>query len=119
VPTVRGCRERLLQVMEHLVDNAAQAISDAGVRDNEEHAIRISVAHDEHTLNLIVSDTGTGFEEPGRAFDPFYTTRDPVEGAGMGLSICYGIVREHRRVQPASARRGRRRGAAAGQNRGG
>jgi signal transduction histidine kinase len=93
---VRGCRDRLKQVIEHLLNNAAQAIAHAPEREEDEsHGIRISVSQDEHMLHVIVSDTGTGFEEPRRAFDPFYTTKDPVEGAGLGLSICYGIVREH------------------------
>ena len=96
IAKVRGCRDRLKQVVEHLLNNSAQAIAEARERDtDEDHAIRISVSQDEHMLHLIVSDSGTGFEEPRRAFDPFYTTKDPVEGAGLGLSICYGIVREH------------------------
>jgi signal transduction histidine kinase len=97
LPKVRGCRERLRQVMEHLLNNAVQAIGETKARGagEETHAIRVSLSHDEHTLHAIVSDTGPGFQEPGRAFDPFYTTKDPVEGAGLGLSICYGIVREH------------------------
>jgi signal transduction histidine kinase len=95
-PAARGCRQRLRQVVEHLLNNAVQAIAESRAREaDEEHAIRISLSQDEHAANIIVSDTGTGFEEPGRAFDPFYTTKDPVEGAGLGLSICYGIVREH------------------------
>ena len=93
---VRGNRDRLRKVMEHLLNNAAQAIAAARPREEgEEHRIRMSVSEDAVMLHVIVSDTGTGFEEPGRAFDPFYTTKDPVEGAGMGLSICYGIMREH------------------------
>jgi K+-sensing histidine kinase KdpD len=40
-----------------------------------------------------VSDTGPGFHEPGRVFDPFYAM-EATDGAGMGLSICYGIVHE-------------------------
>jgi signal transduction histidine kinase len=95
-PAARGCRQRLRQVVEHLLNNAVQAIAESRAREaDEEHAIRISLSQDDHAVNMIVSDTGTGFEEPGRAFDPFYTTKDPVEGAGLGLSICYGIVREH------------------------
>jgi signal transduction histidine kinase len=91
-PTVRGNRDRLRQVMEHLLNNAAQAIA---TKDSEAHAIRIALTYDSHAAQIIVSDTGPGFREPGRIFDPFYTTREPGEGAGLGLSICYGIVREH------------------------
>jgi signal transduction histidine kinase len=46
-------------------------------------------------VQIVVSDTGTGFREPGRVFDLFYTTQAPGQGSGLGLSICYGIVREH------------------------
>jgi signal transduction histidine kinase len=95
-PLVRGSRDRLRQLMEHLLNNSAQAIAAAHVVPEEEtHAIRLTVSHDERSLHVIVSDTGTGFQEPGRVFDPFYTTRGPESGAGLGLSICYGIVREH------------------------
>ena len=96
VPIVRGSRDRLRQVMEHLLNNAAQAIAAARPREEgEEHAIRVTISHDQRALHLIVSDTGPGFREPGRVFDPFYTTKGVEQGAGMGLSICYGIVREH------------------------
>ena len=95
VPAVRGSRDRLRQMLEHLLNNAAQAIASAGAREDDTHRIRLTVSHDERALHLIVSDTGTGFREPGRVFDPFYTTKGPEQGAGLGLSVCYGIVREH------------------------
>jgi two-component system NtrC family sensor kinase len=41
------------------------------------------------------SDTGRGFTDVSRAFDPFYTTRPVGQGTGLGLSICYGTVKEH------------------------
>jgi signal transduction histidine kinase len=101
VSTVRGNRHRLRQLLEHLLNNAAQAI--AGM-DGEEQVIRVSVTlsgsssggilgSEERRVHLIVSDTGPGFHEPGRVFDPFYTM-EAVDGAGLGLSICYGIVHE-------------------------
>lgn len=104
VPAVRGNRERLRQVMEHLLNNAAQAVGAAqemGVvsplngEDGETHSIRVTVSYDERLLHLIVSDTGPGFREPGKVFDPFHATEHTGDGAGMGLSLCYGIVREH------------------------
>jgi signal transduction histidine kinase len=96
VHLVRGSRDRLRQLLEHLLNNAAQAVASAAdQRSDEENAIRLTVSQDNHMVHLIVSDTGPGFREPTRVFDPFYTTRQPGEGAGLGLSICYGIVREH------------------------
>jgi signal transduction histidine kinase len=96
-PPVRGSQDKLRQVMEHLLNNAAQAIATARPREagEGEHAIRVTLSHDEAVLHVIVSDTGPGFKEPGRIFDPFYTTKGPDQGSGMGLSICYSIVKEH------------------------
>ena len=106
LPTLRGNPERLRTVLEHLLNNAAQAIQQAADSapipidglprgDNEPPVIRITLSQAAQALHLVVSDTGPGFREPTRVFDPFYTTRQPGEGAGLGLSICYGIVREH------------------------
>jgi signal transduction histidine kinase len=93
---VRGSRDRLRRVMEHLLNNAAQAVASVAIRrSGEELVIRLTVSQDDRMVHLIVSDTGPGFREPGRVFDPFYTTQQPGEGMGLGLSICYGIVREH------------------------
>jgi signal transduction histidine kinase len=93
---VWGTKDRLRQVLEHLLNNAAQAVALARVlRAGEEHTIRLTVSQDGRMVHLIVSDTGPGFREPARAFDPFYTTQQSGEGLGLGLSICHGIVREH------------------------
>jgi signal transduction histidine kinase len=103
LPPIRGNRERLRQIIEQLLTNAAQAVAAAqkmgvesplGDEEDRQHTIRVAVNCDERMLHLIVSDTGTGFREPARVFDPFYAA-SPGEGAGMGLSFCYGIVREH------------------------
>ncbi len=98
-PSVLGSRDRLREVLEQLLNNAAQAIAlhrKKSVCEGEKDTVRITLVPDGRVVRVLVSDTGTGFAEPGRAFDPFYTTRGPEQGAGLGLSICYGIVREHR-----------------------
>ncbi len=46
---------------------------------------------------LVVTDSGSGIEEQdlGKIFDPFYTTKAPGEGSGLGLANCFSIVEQH------------------------
>ena len=48
-------------------------------------------------ISLSITDTGIGMTEEVRAhaIEPFYTTKRPGEGAGLGLSTCYGIVTQN------------------------
>jgi len=88
--TVRGNKGRLRQMLEHLLNNAAQALANQEIVDSgEERVIRIAVGRDAGMVHLLVSDSGPGFREPERVFG--------MEGdaVGMGLSVCYGIVHEH------------------------
>lgn len=89
VPPVRGNGDALRQVLEQLLNNSAQALDSIDEDAEREREIRISVSHDATSVQVIVSDTGPGFEIPEQVFDPF---RPEV---GMGLGICYGIVHEH------------------------
>jgi len=47
------------------------------------------------SINIEFSDNGPGMQNPGKVFDPFYTTRPVGQGIGLGLSMCYGIIEEH------------------------
>jgi two-component system, cell cycle sensor histidine kinase and response regulator CckA len=82
---------RLGQVFLNLIMNAAQAIPEGNVSQNE---IRIVTQQAGDRVVVVVEDTGGGVppEHIGRIFEPFFTTK-LSGGTGLGLSICHGIVR--------------------------
>jgi PAS domain S-box-containing protein len=87
---VLGDRRRLLQVLVNLVRNACEA-SAPGQR------VVIDSAREDDRIVMRVCDEGIGISPEVRAklFEPFVTTKPPNAGTGLGLSVAYGIVREH------------------------
>ena len=93
LPRIRANGDQMRQVFLQIMSNAATALQSSPAA--QEKSIRISVAATEDRLQVVISDTGPGFPNPNRVFDPFFTTKKPGEGTGLGLSLCYSIVREH------------------------
>jgi len=91
-PLVWGVREQLQQVALNLALNALQATSAEG-----RVTLRTLADPRGGGACLEVADSGAGIppEELEKIFDPFYTTKDPDQGTGLGLTICHGIVAEH------------------------
>ncbi len=85
---------QLQQVLLSLVQNAHQAMIDVEGPRVLTVRLRVEGLH----AALAVLDTGPGIPADvlPRVFDPFFTTRLPGEGGGLGLFVAHGIVTEHR-----------------------
>ena len=93
---------QLRQVFLNLLINAADAISSMGKGAAGRLKIITELVTDKQTnpknpapmLKIIFKDTGPGIPEDslGNIFDPFYTTKEPGEGTGLGLSVSFMIV---------------------------
>ncbi len=88
LPCVRGDVDRWQQVFLNIIFNAFDAMPAGGT------LTAISRCRD-GDVELVFRDTGTGIspEQVGRLFHPFYTTKSPERGSGLGLAVCQGIVR--------------------------
>jgi len=93
LPEIRADGDQLRQVFLQVVKNAIASMD--GANGDLERRLTVEAAADGHGVQITFSDNGPGFKNAARAFDPFYTTRDQGEGMGLGLSICYSIIREH------------------------
>ncbi|MCE5335728.1 MAG: DUF3365 domain-containing protein, partial [Desulfobacteraceae bacterium] len=84
--------ERIKQVFMNLLMNARQAMPQKG-----SIAITTSYHPERRCVEIRVRDTGAGIspENLDRIFDPFFTTKQPGRGTGLGLSVSFGIVKEH------------------------
>jgi two-component system, NtrC family, sensor kinase len=89
--TIQGAQGELKQVLLNLVLNAVDAIDSNGtitIRTSQDSSERVA---------LIVEDTGQGIrsETLDKLFIPFFTTKTKGHSIGIGLSICYNIIKMH------------------------
>ncbi len=91
LPLVSADAERLVQVFVVLALNALDAMEGDG-----ELRVRTEAIDDDRVAVSFI-DTGCGIppSELPKIFEPFYTSKPPGKGTGLGLWICYGIVNEH------------------------
>lgn len=84
---------QLQEAFFHLVQNAEQAMVSA----HRGGRLTIRVAPNDSGVRVEVADDGPGIppEDLPRIFNPFFTTKAPGEGRGLGLSVAYSIVAEH------------------------
>ncbi|HUK53244.1 MAG TPA: ATP-binding protein [Candidatus Binatia bacterium] len=91
LPAVNGSGNRLQQVFLNLFLNAKDAMPSGGM-------LEVRTSSQNGSVSIEVTDTGVGIpgENLHRIFDPFFTTKATGRGTGLGLSVSYGIVQEHK-----------------------
>jgi two-component system NtrC family sensor kinase len=90
LPRVRGSANKLQQVFLNLFLNARDAMPSGGM-------LEVRTAAHNGSVEVEIADTGAGIprEHIHRIFDPFFTTKATGRGTGLGLSVSYGIIKEH------------------------
>lgn len=91
LPKLRLESHGLNQVFSNLIINSLQAVA------KNEGVIDIDGNVDGDNLVLFFKDNGSGISEENlkKVFNPFFTTKNIGEGAGLGLAISYGIIKKH------------------------
>lgn len=88
---VLASKNQLRQVFLNMVSNAKDAMPGGGL-------LKVSTAGNGTHVRVEISDTGTGIkvENLDKIFDTFFTTKtDSGRGVGLGLSVCYGFIKDH------------------------
>ena len=105
LPPVRADAGQIEQIIVNLALNARDAMPEGGQLTLSARAVRLEAAglpavadaRPGDFVRLDVRDTGTGMPPHvrERLFEPFFSTKGPGRGTGLGLAVVYGIVRQH------------------------
>lgn len=98
---VKGYNGELQQALHQIFTNAEQSISHRG-------EIHIETAREGAFAKIQITDSGEGIDahDRKRVWDPFYTTKDPGKGEGLGLPIAYSVIKNHRGSISMQSRKG-------------
>ena len=87
---VHASKNQLRQVFLNMFVNANDAMPDGGT-------LTVKTRQAGNNIYVEITDTGTGInkENINKIFDTFFTTKDSVKDVGLGLSVCYGFIKDH------------------------
>ncbi len=90
IPEVMASTNQMRQVMLNILKNAKEAMPKGGT-------LTVRTSREGNKVLIHIQDTGMGIPEEirNRIFEAFFTTKQKVKGVGLGLSVCYGIIRDH------------------------
>jgi two-component system NtrC family sensor kinase len=93
LPLVYADAHQLQQVFLNLINNAFDAMLEA----NGGGTLEVRTLRRDGSIAIEIIDDGPGVPEPiqEKIFDPFFTTKEVGKGTGLGMSLSYGIVKEH------------------------
>ncbi|MCK4835499.1 MAG: HAMP domain-containing protein [Candidatus Aminicenantes bacterium] len=92
---IYGNHFSLWQVFEAIIENSTEAINDRNLK-NGRITIKLRKSIDNARAITEIIDNGGGFENIDKAFDPFYTTKNRTQKKGIGLSISFNLIQEHK-----------------------
>jgi PAS domain S-box-containing protein len=98
---VYASKNQLRQVFLNMISNARDAMLEGGT-------LTIKTMSSRDNVLIEIVDTGIGIREEhiDKIFDAFFTTKEATKGVGLGLSVCYGFVKEHGGDIKASSKKG-------------
>jgi len=104
IPEILASPQQIGQVFTNLINNSIEALTGIynqntgwNTRTSKRKKISIKTNYSKRTIIIKVSDNGPGIHKKDldHIFDPFFTTRKKL-GMGLGLSICYRIIEDHK-----------------------
>jgi len=90
IPLVMASQNQLRQVFLNMFKNAKEAMPKGGT-------LTVGTGREKDKVLIHIRDTGVGIPEElkSKIFEAFFTTKQKVKGVGLGLSVCYGIIKNH------------------------
>jgi signal transduction histidine kinase len=95
LPRVLCHTQQLRQAVLHCLQFAIAAAERQDPAQNEAKTVRLEATCEGNMVQILIAHSGPGFLDPERAFDPFVPAQATEETAGLGLSLCATILREH------------------------
>ena len=97
MPEVMCHQTQIQQVLLNILKNGAQSMVENNTAKNIQSVFILRLHHTHEWAFIEIEDNGTGMKDvqQKRIFEPFYTTKGPREGTGLGLSVSYFIIKEN------------------------